>query len=268
MRWALDVPNFGDFADIRLIADVAAAAEGAGWDGFFIWDHIAPAFMSGTSVPTADVTVALTAIALSTERIRFGALVTPLPRRRVQKVAREFASLDQLSGGRLVCGVGLGFPPDTEYEAFGEPSSEVARAQHLDESLEVLSRLWSGAPVDFDGERVVAHAAAFEPRPVQQPRVPIWVAATWPGRQGPIQRAARWDGIAPIPPDPEHQFLTPDDVRAVLDAVGRDEGFDLVANGGPDAIPADYERAGATWWLEVAFTRDDALARARAGPQR
>ena len=267
MRWALDVPNFGDFADIRLIADVAAAAEAAGWDGFFIWDHIAPEFVPGATVPTADVTVALTAIALATERVRFGALVTPLPRRRVQKVARELASLDQLSNGRLVCGVGLGFPPESEYEAFGESGSERTRARHLDEALEVLSALGSGARVDFDGEHVTARTSAFEPRPRQQPRVPIWVAATWPGRQGPIRRAARWDGIAPIPPDPERQSLSPDDIRAVSEAVGRGDDFDVVANGGPDADPAEYERAGATWWLEVAFTRDDALARAKAGPR-
>lgn len=267
MRWALDVPNFGDFADVRAIAEVAAAAEAAGWDGLFIWDHIAPQFAPGAIVPTADVTVALTAIALATERLRFGALVTPLPRRRVQKVARELASLDQLSGGRLVCGVGLGFPPDTEYEAFGEPASESIRARHLDESLQVLAALWSGKPVDFDGEHVTAHTSAFEPRPVQAPRVPIWVAATWPGRQGPLERAARWDGIAPIPPDPVHEFLSPDDIRAVRDAVNRGDDFDVVANGGPDAQPANYERAGATWWLEVAFTREDALARASAGPR-
>ena len=124
MRYAFNLPNYGEFCDVRALAEIAAAAEAGGWDGFFIWDHMSPVFYPGMLEPTADTTVALTAIALATERLRFGPMVTPLARRRVQKVAREFATLDHLSNGRAVLGVGIGVPPETEYEAFGEDTME------------------------------------------------------------------------------------------------------------------------------------------------
>jgi alkanesulfonate monooxygenase SsuD/methylene tetrahydromethanopterin reductase-like flavin-dependent oxidoreductase (luciferase family) len=157
MRYGFNLPNFGDFGDVRALAVVAAAAEAGGWDGFFIWDHLSPIFEPGMLVPTSDTTVALTAIALATESIRFGTMVTPLPRRRVQKVAREWATLDQLSNGRAILGVGLGEPPTHEYEAFGENGAVWERAMRLDESLNVLGELWKGERVDFDGEHLHVH---------------------------------------------------------------------------------------------------------------
>jgi alkanesulfonate monooxygenase SsuD/methylene tetrahydromethanopterin reductase-like flavin-dependent oxidoreductase (luciferase family) len=262
VRHAIDVPNFGDFADVRVIAELAAATEAAGWDGFFIWDHI------GLGYDTADVTVALTAIALATERIRFGPMVTPLPRRRVQKVAREVASLDVLSHGRMVLGVGLGFPPDAEFRAFGDPDETRDRATRLDESLQVLTALWSGAPVDFDGEHVRVHTGAFTPRPRQQPRVPIWVAGSWPDARGAFRRAARYDGVYPMPSDPSSRFfLLPDEIRAMRALIGRDDDFEVVATAPPDADPRTYEAAGATWWFEVCSTRDEAFMRAARRPR-
>jgi len=263
MRYGLNVPNFGDFADVRMLADLAAAAEHGGWDGFFIWDHIA------IGPPTADVTVALSAIAGATTRVRFGALVTPLPRRRVQKVAREIVSLDHLSHGRVVLGVGLGYPPDTEYEAFGERAGDRERAQHLDESLAVLTALWSGAPVDFDGEVLHVHTAGFTPMPLQQPRVPIWVAGAWPRAHNTVRRAARFDGFYPMPSDLTTRFhLLPDEIRAVRAAVGRDDDFELIATAPADGDPAAYADAGATWWIQVGADEQDAFRRAKAGPPR
>jgi alkanesulfonate monooxygenase SsuD/methylene tetrahydromethanopterin reductase-like flavin-dependent oxidoreductase (luciferase family) len=268
MRGAFNVPNFGEFADVRVLAECAAAAEAGGWDGFFVWDHLSPVFAPGMLVPTADTTVALTAIALATDRIRFGAMVTPLARRRPQKFARELATLDRLSGGRVVCGVGLGEPAESEFEAFGDDPSVRGRARALDESLAVITGLWAGEAVDFDGDVLRVHTAPLRPSPVQQPRIPIWVAATWPGRPGPFARAARWDGVFPIPPNPMDDFISPRDVRGVIDAVGRDDAFDVVVNGGPDADPGEYAAAGATWWVETMFRRDDLLQRAKDGPPR
>lgn len=268
MRFAFNLPNFGDFADPAALAEIAVLAEESGWDGCFIWDHLAPAFVPGQPLPpTADTTVALTAIALATTRIRFGPMVTPLPRRRVQKIAREFASLDQLSAGRAVLGVGLGWPPDGEYEAFGDDGSDIGRAQRLDESLEVLTQLWCGADVAYDGRHLHVHTSAFTPTPVQSPRIPIWVAATWPGRDGPFRRAARWDGVFPMVQNPMDDFLTPDDIVGIRAAIGRDDdNFEVVANGGPGADLDAFAAAGVTWWIDTVFTRDDALRRARAGP--
>jgi alkanesulfonate monooxygenase SsuD/methylene tetrahydromethanopterin reductase-like flavin-dependent oxidoreductase (luciferase family) len=264
MRFGLDIPNFGDFADVRVIADLAAAAEAGGWDGFFIWDHMA------LGPPTADVTVALTAIALATSRVRFGTLVTPLPRRRVHKVAREIASLDVLSGGRVVLGVGLGYPPDAEYAAFGEPATDRERAARLDESLEALIALWSGAPVDFDGAHVHVHTDGFLPTPVQQPRVPIWVAGGWPDARRAFRRAARYDGVYPIPSDMSTRYaLRAEEIRAMRDAIGRtDDDFEVLVSAPPDGDPAEFVAAGATWWIQVCPGRDDAFATAAKGPPR
>src|SRR5215203_1024282 len=106
VRYGVSVPNFGVGVDARAITELAREAEEAGWDGFFLWDHLL-AFSPG-SVPVVDPWVALTAVALSTSRLRLGPMVTPLPRRRPVKLARETVSLDHLSGGRLILGVGIG----------------------------------------------------------------------------------------------------------------------------------------------------------------
>jgi alkanesulfonate monooxygenase SsuD/methylene tetrahydromethanopterin reductase-like flavin-dependent oxidoreductase (luciferase family) len=264
VRHAINIHIFGEFAEVRVIAELAAATEAGGWDGFFIWDHL------GLAYDTADVTVALTAIALATERVRFGTMVTPLPRRRVQKVAREVTSLDRLSNGRVVLGVGLGYPPADEYAAFGEPSSDRERAERLDESLQVLTGLWSGEPVDFDGRHLHVHTSAFTPVPVQQPRVPIWVAGSWPNARGAFRRAARYDGVYAMPSDLSNGLaLRPDEIRAMRDMIGRDDaGFDVLATAAPDADPRTYAAAGATWWVEVCSTRDEAFTRATRGPAR
>lgn len=253
---------------MRALASLAAEAEAGGWDGFFIWDHLSPVFSPGMCVPTADTTVALTAIVLATERLRVGAMIHPLPRRRPQKFARELATLDVLSGGRMVCGVGLGVPAAAEFEAFGEDGSVARRARLLDESLDVVAAYWSGERVDYDGSLVHVHSEPLLPTPLQRPRIPVWVAARWPGSAGPFARAARWDGVFPIAPDPMNDFVRPDDIAAVRAAVGRGDEFDIVVNGGWGVDSREFEAAGATWLIDTAFTRDEAMARAKEGPPR
>ena len=267
MRFGLDLPNFGDFSDLGLIAEVAAAADSNGWDGVFLWDHIARSTAFPPGLPFADVTVALTAIALSTERVRFGTLVTPLPRRRPHKVAREFASLDHLSGGRVVLGVGLGSPADSEFEAFGEDPDARRRGDVLDESLEVITSLWSGEPVRHEGKHLRVHTDPFLPKPLQRPRIPIWVGARWPGNERPLRRAARWDGIVPTAPaTPDAGGLRAEDVAVLRERMGPDR--DVVVTPPEQADPKEYERAGATWWIEVATEREFALRKASEAPPR
>ena len=175
MRFAVDVPNFGDFADPRLFADLARRAEEAGWDGLFVWDHVTHSKQARRQI--ADPWVLLTAAALATQRIRLGPMITPVPRRRVSKLAREVTTLDRLTGGRMILGVGTGAPIADEYGTFGEPTDLRLLAAHLDEGLEALNLLWSGEPVTFRGEHVVVDDVAFLPTPVQRPRVPI---CRWP----------------------------------------------------------------------------------------
>ena len=270
MKFAVDTPPFGTFGDARLLADLAAATEAAGWDGFFIWDHI----LYSDPVPFADPWIALAAMATATERIRLGPLVTPLPRRRPWKLAREAVTLDHLSAGRLTLGVGLGIDFWREYSAFpGEAEDDVERALLLDEGLEIVTRLWSGEPATWAGERLSVEGVSFRPRPVQQPRIPIWTAALWPpARPGPARRAARWDGVVPFG---IAGHLSPGDVRKLVDMVGEHRPADAppldVCLDAPLDEADAYEEAGATWIL-LAFAPDTGLDEVRraieAGPPR
>jgi probable F420-dependent oxidoreductase len=261
MRHGLSMPNFGDYGDARWLAELAAEAEAAGWDGFFLWDHM-QWFGPGEKIPVVDPWVALTAAAMTTRRIRLGTLVTPLPRRRPWKLARETVTLDRLSGGRLVLGVGIGDPAEREYADLGEDPDPKARARRLDEGLAVLTGLWSGEPFSFEGEFYRVRDAIFQPTPVQSPRIPIWVGGFWPSKP-PMRRAARWDGVNPLKRTPDgFPALTPADVRdliAYIDAFrGTDAPFDVVISGetpGDDRGRAGeriaaYAEAGATWWIE------------------
>lgn len=274
MRFGLTVPNFGAFFDARLTAGLARDAEDLGWDGFFVWDHVHAAFEKGQDV--ADPWVLLTAIALRTRLIRLGALVTPLPRRRPWVVARQTATIDHLSGGRLVVGVGLGYPPDLEYAALGESADGGVRAAKLDEGLDVLTRLWTGKPVSFSGAHYTLREVVFRPKPVQSPRIPIWVGGMWPNL-GPFRRAAQWDGIVPIGADGmgvSAQTL-PEIVAFVRERrVSGDppEVVSSIVSSGDARTDADlarrHEAAGATWLLVGAFGEDALRDAIRRGPRR
>lgn len=272
MRFAINVPNFGDYADPRVTAELAVFAEQAGWDGFFVWDHINAA--SEPTSPLADPWVLLTAVALATERVRMGTMVTPLPRRRPWKLARETVTIDRLCGGRMVLGVGLGFPPDREFTAFGEESDARRRAEKLDEGLEVLTGLWSGETLDFHGEHYSVSGVRFLPTPLQRPRIPVWVATMYPHRR-PLRRAARWDGLVPM--HETNMFPTPDEVHEMV-ALARSHRRDdapfevnvplVLTAGRADAeqLARDYRAAGATWLQVGAWTIDELRTRIAAGP--
>lgn len=272
LKSAINVPNFGEYADVRFTAELARQAESEGWDGFFVWDHINAAMAPGD--PIADPWVLLTAVALATERIRIGTMVTPLPRRRPAKLARETVTLDRLSGGRLVLGVGLGTPPAEEFAALGEDPDTKVRAELLDEGLEVLTRLWSGEVVSFQGRFHRLEEVRFAPTPLQRPRIPIWVAQSMPHR-GALIRAARWDGLVPI--HATDMFPTPGQVAGAVEEVKAmrppDAPFDVNVSllADPDLAAArdrasEYEAAGATWIQYGAWGGDLLRAAIVAGP--
>ena len=196
IRFGLYLPNFGLAIEPRFVAELAGEAEAAGWDGLFLWDHIHSSSKSAKPAPMVDPWVSLAAAAMVTERIRLGTTVTPVARRRPWKLARETASLDHLSQGRLTLSVGLGYPPETEFENFGELSAAGLRAQKLDEGLAILAGLWSGKPFSFSGKYYRLKKALFLPASFQKPRIPVWVGGVWPN-PGPFIRAARWDGSFP-----------------------------------------------------------------------
>jgi alkanesulfonate monooxygenase SsuD/methylene tetrahydromethanopterin reductase-like flavin-dependent oxidoreductase (luciferase family) len=277
MRFAINVPNFGAIGDARALADLAHEAEDSGWDGFFLWDHIGA---NWGETRFADPWLALTAIAMATSRITLGPIVTPLPRRRPWKVAREAVTLDHLSGGRLVLGVGIGTDGAREYSAYGEPPDDRLHGQMLDEALDILTGLWTSEPFSYEGAHYHIHDVRYLPTPVQRPRIPIWVAAVWPNKK-PFRRAARWDGLCPLV---DERLMTPDELRdalAYLQPLRPDPAapFDALATGntsGDDraadaALIAEWEAAGATWWQEAWMPDDDAdliRARIRKGPPR
>lgn len=261
MQYGILIPPFGPCADLTVLAALAADAEEAGWEGFFLWDDVT----TGDPLPVADPWIAMAAIAMRTRTLRLGALVTPLARRRPWKVAREAITLDHLSQGRLIVGVGLG-AGRTEFDDLGEETDLKVRAAMLDEGLDILSGLWSGEPFQHEGTHYHIRKAQFLPRPVQTPRIPIWVGGFWP-RKPPFRRAARWDGVFPLGQGlPFNEMLAPEDVRAMLSFVQEqralaglaNQPFDVAHNGissGTDqqadrALAQTYAAAGVTWWLE------------------
>lgn len=273
MRYGVDVPTTGEYADARVLADLAADAEAAGWDGFFIWDVL------GGAEGAVDPWIALAAIALRTTQIRLGTLATPLARHRPWLVARRLADLDRLSNGRVICAAGLGMPDD--FETFGETSDAALRAIALDEALEILAGLWSGTPFSYSGDHYQLTDAILAPVPVQRPRIPIWVAGGWP-RRGPFRRAARWDGVCVKSVHADtRSWLALDDFRACVEYIRAQRTstlpFDVIASGElPDERPAAQERvasladAGATWWVEegLGWSLDEFRERVRSGPPR
>jgi alkanesulfonate monooxygenase SsuD/methylene tetrahydromethanopterin reductase-like flavin-dependent oxidoreductase (luciferase family) len=283
MRYAVNMPNFAEYADARTVAALAADAEAAGWDGAFVWDHMV--YARDERLPVADPWILLAAVALATERLRLGPMVTPLARRRPWKVARETVTLDHLSGGRLILGVGLGTPAADEYGTFGEPTGAAVRAAMLDEALEVLTRLWSGETVSFRGEHYRLDDVAFRPTPVQRPRIPILVAGVWP-RRAPLRRAARFDGIVPVKVGDGGDLvpLSADDLGELLAIVRAHRAgggpFEVMVGGetpGDDpaaalAVVEPLAAAGMTWWSETLEPRRGDLPamreRVRQGPPR
>lgn len=252
---------------------VATAVEQAGWDGFFMWEP----------VWGVDPWVALGAVAMRTERVRLGTLLTPPSRRRPWKLAGETATLDHLSQGRVILSVGLG-APDTGFANFGEATDRHTRAELLDESLDILYGLWRGQPFNYQGKHYQITETTFLPPapPVQQPHIPIWVVGLWP-RQKSMQRALRCDGLLAATLSPEGQFRPPTpaeigQMKAFVQGHRRaDTPFDIVVEGvtpGDDPTQAaaqirPYAAAGATWWIESLWeTPDltDVLRRVRQGP--
>jgi alkanesulfonate monooxygenase SsuD/methylene tetrahydromethanopterin reductase-like flavin-dependent oxidoreductase (luciferase family) len=280
--YGVHVQNSGEYGDPWVLAGMAEDAERAGWDGFFIWDHLV--YAVGRTAPVTDPVVALSAIAVRTERIRFGPMVSPLARRRPWKLARETVSLDVLSQGRIVLGVGLGDPADVEFSGFGEESDPKVRAARLDESLDILSGLWTGKPFSYRGAQYGIQETTFLPPPVQSPRIPVWVAGEWPNR-APFRRAARWDGVFPSKRGVAlDEMMTPGDLCEIVTFIRQERTADdpfVVALGGYTpatdrqravAIVEPYIDAGLTWWLEglnsLRGSLDDARERIRRGPPR
>ena len=271
MRYGFIVPK----GDPRTVAVLAREAEEAGWDGVFYYDAICVGEME-----TYDPWVMMAAMAMETKRVRLGAILTPPARRRPWKLARETMTLDHLSGGRLVLPVGLGALDDGGFSKVGEPTDRKVRAELLDESLEILTGLWSGEPFSYDGEHYHLKEMTFLPPPIQRPRIPIWVVGAWPSKRS-MSRALRYDGLLAYSTRGE---VTPEDIRAMRAYVEENKEangtFDIVREGvtpGDDpertvSMVRPLAEAGATWWIESSWSPpnepEDLRRRIGQGPPR
>jgi len=273
LRRGIAVPCFAD--DPAELADLGVEAERAGFDGFFLWDHIVFS-NGGEGPPIVDPWLVLAVVAARTSRIRLGTMITPVPRRRPWQLAKETTTLDRLSSGRLILGVGIGSPSYGDFGIFHEPTGERERAELLDEGLDVMAGLWSGERFSYQGRHFTLDPVRFTPTPVQRPRIPVWVGGVLPALR-PVARAARWDGMVPIR-FAGGSLIRPSaadiaDVGARIaaarssaaapggppGAAGHSQGFDLVvwAEVAPEPasvaeIAQPYQDSGATWWIETA----------------
>ena len=284
LKHGIAVPNFR--SDPNDLIELGVATEEAGFDGYFLWDHIV--FSNrGDGPPVQDPWAVLSVVAARTSRITIGTVVTPVPRRRPWQLARQTTTLDLLSDGRVVLGVGIGSPAYGDFGIFGEPSGDRERAELLDEGLEVLAGLWSGERFSYAGRHLNVDRVRFTPTPVQRPRIPVWVAGVLPAPR-PIARAARWDGFVPIRWSEADGLIRPS-ASDIADVTGQiaaqraaqdtstSTGYDMVVwaevAAEPAALPGlagPYAAAGATWWIETARPEPDwwegVQARVKAGP--
>jgi alkanesulfonate monooxygenase SsuD/methylene tetrahydromethanopterin reductase-like flavin-dependent oxidoreductase (luciferase family) len=262
MKYGLNMASAGPAGDARTMGELAHVAEESGWDGIFLEDYIV--WQSHPEVPTYDPWITLAAMAMRTQHVRLGTTVTPIPRRRPWKLAQELVTLDHLSDGRMILGIGLGdtgesIGKDSSFAGFSEELDPKRRARMLDEGLEIITRLWRGEPFSFDGEFYQVNNIQILPKPVQQPRIPIWVGGGYPHR-GPLERALRWDGSC-MYKQPGH-WMQPEDVRALREGViarqGTLEGYDITVGGAQRWEDENAQRAymesiaseGVTWWHE------------------
>jgi alkanesulfonate monooxygenase SsuD/methylene tetrahydromethanopterin reductase-like flavin-dependent oxidoreductase (luciferase family) len=245
MKHALFLPPFGELSDPRLLMEIAAGAEKSGWDGLFLWDHILRP--PGDPPEIADVWIALAAIATSTRSMRIGPMVTPTTRRRPQKLAREAITLDWLSEGRLIMGLGLGVDAAGELSKFGETVDPVKRGDSLDEAAALLASLWTGDEVDHRGRYYQATGVRLLPRPRQTPRIPMWLAARGDAVR-PVRRAAKYEGLFAIEIDPGGLQRM---IRIIDAERGDHAGFDIAVLTDAGADIGEWEAAGATWAMRA-----------------
>jgi hypothetical protein len=276
MRYGYCV-NAGD--DFNAVVELAGAAEEAGWDGFFVPDGLALTVPGAGAMPLFDPWVVLGAIAARTSRIRLGTMITPISRRRPWKVARECVTVDHLSKGRLILGVGLGAATDDAgFHKVGEAMDLKIRAQRLDEGLQIIDGLWKGTPFTFSGEHFQVDDVTMVPTPEQRPRIPIWVVGVWPKPKS-MRRTVAWDGIIPQKYNSYEPF-SPDDIRELCAYIAEHRSaktpFDIIAGGSsvvenkrPAEIVRPFADAGATWWIEGDMAEDKVekcFDRVRKGP--
>lgn len=269
MRYGIEIVPFGEFANPRWPVRLAQAAEEVGWEAVWTWDHVLFPWGAG------DPWVIYSAIAALTQKLLLVPGVAALPRYQPHLLARMLTGLDLLSQGRVILGAGAGAIKD-EFLAFGGPAEPRTRAEMLDEGLVVLSKLFSGVPVQHQGKHYTVNSAALQPTPFQKPRLPVWIGGESPAA---LRRAARWDGWIMGCVDENEQITCPPErvaknIAAIQAHRTDDTPFDVAVDGisepGGPSMARAYAEAGATWYFEVLFplrgSGEAMLERIKAGP--
>jgi len=274
MKYAIALP----YGSARMAANLAQLAEQSGWDGVFL----------GDAIWCEDPMIGLAAAAMTTRTIRLGTMVVPVPLRRPWKLASESVALDHLSGGRLTLGLGAGAIWMGWHAFPDEVTDTKARAQMLDETIDILDLLYQRKPFDYDGQYyhlklTLLDEQYYPPKPVQQPRIPLWVPGIWP-RMKSMRRILKCDGLFPQKMNPKGELepVTPADLRQMKAYIDANRTlttpFDFVADGKTDGLDQaqikeklqGWAEAGATWWVEGMWenTEEQAAERIRLGPPR
>ena len=252
VKFGIYIANHGITSNPQDYIKLAKSGEECGWDGFFLWDHVFLPWAADQDV--LDTWVILSAIASQTNKITIGTTVTPLARRRPMIIAREAITIDRLSRGRFILGVGLG--GTAEFKALGEEENPKIRGDILDESLEILKGLWSGKPFTFDGKHFkIKEPVKFKP----EGNIKIWVGGNWPYKK-PFRRAAKYDGIFPLKAGSDPSIYL-QDYQEILSYIGKYrkslDSFDAVksivtvGDKEEDAYIHPFMDIGVNWLVEA-----------------
>lgn len=266
------------YTNARTVAKYASLAEKAGWDGCFL----------GDAIWCEDPMISLAAAATITHRVRLGTMIIPMPLRRPWKVASESVALDHLSEGRLILGLGAG-AVWMGWQGFPDEVTDTrARAEMLDESIDILTLLYQRQQFDYDGRHyhlklTLVDEMHYPPRPVQQPRIPLWVVGMWPRKKS-MQRILKADGIIVEKRSSEGagEEATPTDICEIKTYVGANRTlatpFDIVVSGKTVGLsPTEQQdkllprqEAGLTWWIEdmIGEPEEQVIAYLNGGPPR
>jgi hypothetical protein len=274
IQYGLTMP----YGPARATARYAQLAEENGWDGIF----------AGDAIWCVDPMISLTAAAMRTKRIRLGTMVIPVPLRKPWKIASESIALDHLSGGRLTLGLGAG-AVWMGWQGFPDVVTDTkARAEMLDETIDILTLLYQRIPFDYDGKHyhlklTLVDEMHYPPKPVQQPRIPLWCVGIWP-RMKSMRRVLKCDGLLPMKMNEKGELveLTSADIREMKAFIDANRTlttpFDIVVEGQTGGLSAEQARqkiqpwveAGATWWVEGMWEKNEeqVIERIRLGPPR
>ena len=272
LKYGLALP----YGTARTVAKLSQLAEEAGWDGCFL----------GDAIWCEDPMIALAAAAMTTSRIRLGTMIIPVPLRRPWKLASESVALDRLSDGRLVLGLGPG-AVWMGWQSFpDEVTDNRSRAEMLDETIDILTLLYQRKQFDYDGKHfhlklTLMDEMHYPPKPVQQPRIPLWVVGVWPRKKS-MRRILKCDGVfvEKRGPDGKPEDATPADIREIKAYVDANRTlttpFDIITSGKTSGLDRSqlqdtlmpFMEAGATWWIEGLWgeSEEKVIERIRLGP--